>query len=445
MYTGLMLLLALFLVCLNGFFVAAEFSFVKVRRTQLEILAAAGNRRAKSALFGVTHLDAYLSVCQLGITLASLGLGWLGEPTVAALLRPLLESFSINNPALVTSLSVAIGFAIITLLHVVFGELAPKSISIQKAERTALFVARPMRLFHVLCLPLVLVMNGISNAFLRLVGIAPASEGEQPHSAEELRMLITDSSKDGQLDKEEGRMLDNIFSFYQKTAKDIMRHRIDVLVLDVAATPEDALGLAHESGHTRFPVYEDNRDNIIGFVHARDVMRCENCPTLKGIVRNPVFAPETLRLERLMHRMQNKRQQFCVVIDEYGVWQGILTMEDIVEAIVGDIQDEFDNEEPDVVARKDGCYSVSGDLSLDDLAEHFHVECKDKSIDAYKIIAAHFTERLDRIPVEGDSIDLCGKRFTVMSMDRNRVRRVLVRDLPAGAPEEGADPPAEAV
>ena len=424
-----MLVLALLLVCLNAFFVAAEFSFVKVRKTQLELLASAGDKRAVSALFGVHHLDAYLSVCQLGITLASLGLGWLGEPAVAAVLRPAFALLSITNPALIASLSVAIGFSIITMLHVVFGELAPKSLAIQKAESTVLLLARPMRLMYVLCLPIVTVMNGISNAVLRLGGLHSAAESEPSHSPEELRMLIFDSSKRGQMDKEEGRMLDNIFSFYHKTAKDIMLHRMDVIALDIVTPVEEALVMAHESGHTRFPVYEENRDDVIGFVHVRDLLRCRKCQDLHSLVRDPAYAHEALPLDKLLRQMQKKRQQFCVVIDEYGVWQGILTMEDILESIVGDIQDEFDNEEPDFIREVDGGFSISASLSLDELAEHMDLECGG-SADMYKILAAHFMETLERIPVPGDHIDLCGYRFSIAEMDRNRIKRLRVEPAP---------------
>lgn len=429
MYTAMMLFFALLLVCLNGFFVAAEFAFVKVRKTQLDLLAVAGDTRARSALFGVQHLDAYLSVCQLGITLASLGLGWIGEPAIASALRPLFGFVNVSNPALISSLSVAIGFSIITLFHVVFGELAPKSISIQKAEKTVLLLARPMRFFYIVCLPLVTIMNGISNAVLRLVGVGPASEAEQSHSPEELRMLIVDSSKGGRLDKEEGRMLDNIFSFYQKTAKDIMLHRIDVIAFDVEITRQEALELSNESGHSRFPVYEESRDNIIGFVHIRDVQLCRECRNLRSIVRAPLYTHETLPLDKLLQRMQKGRHQLCVVIDEYGSWQGLLTMEDIVEAIVGDIQDEFDNEVPDFLQQPDGTITISGDLSLDELAEYIPVECLDPLIDPYRIIAAHFYEILDRVPQLGDTINLCDKIFTVTEMERNRVRRVQVTNM----------------
>ncbi|MDR0827152.1 MAG: hemolysin family protein [Desulfovibrio sp.] len=438
MHTGMMLILALFLVGLNGFFVAAEFAFVKARKTRLHLLAESGDKRAQSALFGESHLNAYLSVCQLGITLASLGLGWLGEPAVAVLLKPLLAMLYVDNPALIESLSFIIGFSIITFLHVVFGELAPKSISIQKAEAAVLLAARPMRVFYVLCLPLVMVMNGISNLLLRLIGINQTSETEHAHSAEELRMLILDSSKGGQLDKDEGRMLDNIFSFYQKTVKDIMVHRMDTVALDISEKKAVLLETAEKSGHTRFPVYENNRDDIIGFVHIKDIMRSNNA-TLRPILRAPVYAPETLRLDLLLHRMQNKRQQFCVVIDEYGVWQGVLSMEDIVEAIVGDIQDEFDKEEPDLVVEADGTYLISGDIALGDLAERINLQGYDKNLDLHKIIAARFMEILERIPVEGDFIDICGKRFTVVEMDKNRVRHIRVEDVPSPEPETGED------
>lgn len=435
MYTAAMLLLALLLVCLNGLFVAAEFSFVKVRKTQLELLAAAGDGRARSALFGVTHLDAYLSVCQLGITLSSLGLGWLGEPAVASVLRPALGLFSIDNPSLVSSLSIALGFCIITLMHVVFGELAPKSIAIQKAEAAALLLARPMRCFYVLCLPLVTVMNGISNAVLRLAGMHSAAESEESHSADELRMLIVDSSERGRLAKDEGRLLDNIFSFYHKTAKDIMVHRLDVVAFDVETPMADIFAPAQESGHTRYPVYEGNRDNIIGFIHLRDAPLNRKRPNLRDIVREPFYAHETLSLDKLLQRMQENRMQFCVVLDEYGVWQGVVTMEDIVEAIVGNIQDEFDNEVQDVTAEGEGLWSVSPDMSLDELAEYMPMDCGGADVNLYKIIAAHFMEQLERIPATGDAIEMCGKKFIVSRMEGNRIRRIRVEEQTQG-PEQ---------
>ncbi len=426
-----MLLVALLLVLLNGVFVAAEFAFVKVRRTRLELLAEEGNTRARIALFGVNNLDAYLSVCQLGITLTSLGLGWLGEPAVSALLRPALELLSLNNPALVSSLSIAIGFMIITFLHVVFGELAPKSISIQRAEATALLLAVPLRVFYVLSYPVVTVMNGISIGLLHMVGLVSAAEAEQSHTPEELRMLILDSRKEGQLDEAEGRMLANIFSFYKKTATDIMVHRTDAVALNVADNPGSAVLRARESGHTRFPVYDENRDNIIGFIHVKDLLHNENHEDLRPLIRTPIYAYETVHLDRLLQQMQTKRQQFCIVVDEYGVWQGIITMEDVVEVIVGDIQDEFDNEEPDFTLQPDGSAIISADMSLEDLALYMPLTCHGASAGLNKSAAAHILDELGRIPIPGDALTLCGHRFTVATMDRHRIRRVRVETLPS--------------
>lgn len=436
MYVSLMLLVALCLVVLNGVFVAAEFSFVKARRTKLELLADAGNRSAERALFGLKHLDAYLSVCQLGITLASLGLGWIGEPAVAGLLRPLFELLGITNPALVSSLSVAVGFMFITFLHVVFGELIPKSISIQQAEATVLVLALPMRVFYFVCYPVVVVMNGISNFFLQLGGMHTASESEQSHSPEELRMLILDSRREGQLEESEGRMLGNIFSFYKKMAKDIMVHRMDVATLNADDGIEGAVALAKKSGHTRFPLYENSHDNIIGFIHAKDLLHLHGASSLRDILREPLYVYETAHLDRVLEQMQAKRQQFCVVVDEYGLWQGVLTMEDVMEAIVGDIQDEFDNEEPDVTALPDGNFIANADLSLDDLSAYMDISCHDKDINMYKILASHIIDEIGRIPSIGDSISLCGMHIAVASMDRNRVRKVRIESV---KPDENED------
>ena len=427
MYAGLMLLVALLLVVLNGIFVAAEFSFVKVRKTKMEILAEEGHRSAKLALFGVKNLDAYLSVCQLGITLSSLGLGWLGEPAVATLLRPIFDVAGIDNPALIASLSIAVGFTLITFLHVVFGELMPKSISIQKAEATVLLLALPMRVFYVLCFPVVTIMNGISNFFLHLAGFSSASEAEQNHSPEELRMLILDSSRGGLLDETEGRMLGNIFSFYKKMAKDIMVHRMDVSALDITEGADGAKALAKTSGHTRFPLYEDSRDNIIGFIHAKDLLQLAEDADLRTMMREPLYAYETVHLDQLLQQMQDKRQQFCVVVDEYGLWQGVITMEDIMEAIVGDIQDEFDNEEPDFTPQADGSFLVNADLSLDELGAYMEVTVHDREVNMYKILAAHVVDTLGRIPAIGDAISLSGLCICVAAMEGNRIRKVRIK------------------
>jgi putative hemolysin len=230
-------------------------------------------------------------------------------------------------------------------------------------------------------------------------------------------------------------MLNNIFSFYKKTAKDIMVHRIDATSLYIDDTIDVAVNLAKSSGYTRFPVVDANREGIVGFIHAKDLLRRSSTAKLADIVRPPLYVYETMHLDRLLHLMQEKRQQFCVVVDEYGAWQGIITMEDVVEVVVGDIQDEFDNEEPEFVPQPDGSVIISAALSLDDLAGRMDISCMESDINMYAIIATHIIERLGRIPVVGDQVSLCGKVFTVTGMDRHRVRRVRVE----GASEHGAD------
>jgi CBS domain containing-hemolysin-like protein len=425
-YTGLMLALALFLVLLNGFFVAAEFAFVKVRRTRLEVLAYDGNSLARIALFGVDNLDAYLSVCQLGITLASLGLGWIGEPAVAVLVHPFLELFSISNPALLSSISITIGFTVITFMHVILGELMPKSISIQRAEATVLLLAVPLKMFYYLSLPIVGIMNGISNFLLRRIGMHSVGETEESHSREELRMLIMNSGKEGLMSPSEERMLGNIFSFYKKSAKDVMIHRTDVMILNLHEGTRVAREKARDSGHTRFPVYDADEDALVGFLHAKDLLYLDDASDLRSILRTALFVQETTHLDGILRLMQEQRVQICVVLDEYGAWQGITTMEDLMETIVGDIQDEFDNEAPDVVPQPDGSLLVSAELSLEELARHTDISCDDHDIDLYKILAAHILDQLGRIPSVGDQVVVCNKMFTVAAMDRRRIRRIRV-------------------
>ena len=429
MYTLIMIALALLLVVVNGMFVAVEFAIVKARRTRFELLAEEGNRTAKLALAVMHNLDAYLTACQMGITLASLALGWLGEPAVAYFVRPALHKLGMTNPILISSLAVAVAFSIVSFLHVVFGEQVPKSMSIQKAEETVLLLVWPLHVFYILSFPLISFVNGISLMVLRWTGFSTASDAEAPHSADELRLLIDDSRKEGELEESEGRMLNNIFRFHEKTAEDIMVHRTDTVALGLAGGVQEAKQQARVSGHTRFPVYDGDRDNLIGFIHAKDLLDFSESQSIRQVVRAPLYAYETVHLDKLLRLMQSKRQQFCVVVDEYGVWQGIVTMEDIVESIVGDIQDEFDNEEPDFVALSEGGALISGDFSLEDLAEYMPLHLPNREPEEeYKKIAAYIIEELERIPAEGDSVLLYGKRFTVAAMERNRIRRVRVED-----------------
>ncbi|MDR3203714.1 MAG: hemolysin family protein, partial [Deltaproteobacteria bacterium] len=345
MNTAVMLLAAMLLVILNALFVAAEFAFVRVRATRLELLAQSGKTHAKAALFGLDNLEDYLSVCQLGITLASLGLGWLGEPAVASVLRPLMAMAGLTNETVVHSLSVAIGFTIITFVHVTFGELAPKNISIRGAEKTVLLLALPMRFFHIIFLPAVKVLNFSAQLILWALRASHINESTA-HSTQELKLLIAESKSDGQLDDDEERLINNIFNLDRRTARDIMVHRTKVTSLSIDSDVETAVALIRDRGFTRLPVYDDNKDNPVGFIHAKDLLFTKSNKQLRLLVRPALDINDHTLIDDILEMMRKKRTRLGLVWDEYGAWQGLLTMEDLLEAIVGPIQDEFDHEEP---------------------------------------------------------------------------------------------------
>ncbi len=437
MNTAVMLGAAVALVLLNGLFVAAEFAFVKIRITRLEVLAREGNKRARAALFGRENLDAYLSVCQLGITLASLGLGWLGEPAVASLLRPLFELVGLTNPALMHTLSVVIGFSIITFAHVVFGELAPKTISIRAAESAVLILAYPMRFFYFLFLPGVKVLNAAANATIRLVGAADLHSSEA-HSTDELKMLIAEAKAGGQLDADEERFVNNIFNLDRRFARDIMVHRTRVDYLAVTDTVGDAIPLAREGGHTRFPLYENDRDNIVGFFHAKDLLGEPPDRPLGDFSRPALYIYDHLPIDEVLERMRRENQQFGLVWDEYGSWQGLITMEDVLEAIVGALQDEFDNETPKIIPEGDGSFTVDSTVSPDELKAHLPLDLGPDAEEHYRTLAALLVEKFGEVPREGDALELYGALFTILTLDGHTITRISVRPKAEGEPAETA-------
>jgi len=436
--TALMLGAAVLLVLLNGLFVAAEFSFVKIRQTRLEVLAREGDKRAKSALFGRINLDAYLSVCQLGITLASLGLGWLGEPAVAALLRPLFEALGLTNQALMNTLSVVIGFSIITFAHVVFGELAPKTISIRAAEKAVLLLAYPMRFFYFLFLPGVKILNAAANLTIHLVGAADLHSSEA-HSTEELKILIAESKAGGQLDEDEERYVNNIFNLDRRYARDIMVHRTRVDSLSTSDTVETAIALVMEKGHTRFPLYEKDKDNIIGFFHAKDLLAQPPDKTLAGFARPALYVYDHLAIDDVLELMKRERQQFGLVWDEYGSWQGLITMEDVIEAIVGSMQDEFDHEEPKITAGSGGAFIVDSTVSPDELKSYLPLELGQDAEEHYRPLAALLMEKFDGLPDEGDTVEMFGAVFTVLKIDGHTISKISVLPQVREAEPEDSD------
>ena len=417
------MLLGLLLVALNGFFVAAEFALVKVRPTQIEPLAAEGLRRATLVRHMIQHLDAYLSATQLGITLASLALGWIGEPAFAWIIHPLVTPFVGDNPHLLHSISVTVSFLFITILHIVLGEQAPKTIAIRKAESASLLVAFPLFVFYKLTYPAIWLLNHAANGLLKLMGIAPANEGEMAHDEEELRLLLS-SGNAAQLSLQKRELLDNVFELSHRMARQIMLPRQDVIYLSTTRTLAENLRLARRSGHTRFPLCEGDLDHVIGLIHIKDIFhRDRNLRSLQEVAREISFVPETLELDRLLKRMRTERFHLAAVIDEYGGVSGIVTLEDVIEEIVGSIQDEFDVEKPEIQKRDDGAYLVSGGMLVEDLEEVLNVELSDRDEDT---IGGVVLSELGRNPAVGDKVEVGPVSIEVLEVQHNRINTVAV-------------------
>ncbi|MTI80855.1 MAG: HlyC/CorC family transporter [Firmicutes bacterium] len=418
------IILALLLVLLNGAFVAAEFSFVKVRPTRLSQLVAEGNKRAKLAQGCVNNIDAYLSVCQLGITISSIGLGWLGEPVVAKLLQPIMYQLGIVSPALIHTISFVVAFSLVTFMHVVFGELVPKSLAIQRAEAVTLWLAAPMRFFYYLFYPGIVVFNGTANGILRKLGVRAASEHEESHSEEELQMLVSESYKSGHLDKNEWRLLNNVFQFEKRVVREVMVPRPEVVFLDINKSLEENMQIVRESGHTRFPLCDGQRDNIIGLVHIKDLIKLDGGLGIDKIKRNIMMVPEGVPLDKLLKEFQQKHEHMALVVDEYGGTSGIVTMENVLEELVGEIQDEFDEEPPQVIKEKEGIFLVDGRMLLDEAAEMFNLPITEE--DEYDTLAGFVFGRLGKRPRVGDEVELSAHKLEVVAMDGLRIDRVRI-------------------
>ncbi|MFL6232402.1 MAG: hemolysin family protein [Thermoanaerobaculia bacterium] len=415
--------LGLLLVALNGFFVAAEFALVKVRPTQLEPLINEGSRRARMARHMLRHLDAYLSATQLGITLASLALGWVGEPAFSWLVGPAVALVAGNNPDLVHTVSLTVSFLVITVLHIVLGEQAPKTLAIRRAEETALLVSFPLYAFYKLTYPAIWLLNHAANRLLRLFGVTPAAEGELAHDEEELRLLLS-SSKESQLSTQKRELLDNIFELSHRMARQIMLPRQDVVYLSTDRSLAENLKMARRSGHTRFPLCEGDLDHVIGLIHIKDIFHRERPLTaLTEVAREIAFVPETLELDRLLKRMRTERFHLAAVIDEYGGVSGIVTLEDVIEEIVGSIQDEFDVEKPELVEKGDGVYQVSGGMLVEDLEEALGVEFSERDEDT---IGGVVLSELGRNPAVGDRVELGPVTIEVLEVQLNRVATVRI-------------------
>ncbi|WP_158059522.1 hemolysin family protein [Halorussus halophilus] len=426
------LLLAFFLVIMNGVFVAAEFAFVKVRPTQVNALVERGKPGAALVQEVIQNLDDYLAVSQLGITLSSLGLGWIGEPAVAALIDPVLGQFLPSGT--VHLVAFVLGFGFITFLHVVFGELAPKTFAIQEATRVALLVAPLMKFFYYVFVPGIIVFNGTANYFTRLAGVSPASESEETHTESEIRMILTRSEETGHIDLDEVEMIESVFELGDTVAREVMVPRPDVETVPASMPLSELRSVAAAGTYTRYLVLDEDGDQPLGFVHAKDILRASETEadrdsiTALELAREILAVPETRRIDEVLADFQTREEgQMAVVIDEWGVFEGIVTIEDILEEIVGDIQDEFDTraQEPSIMKQADGTYVVDGGVPIQDVNDRLDTRFESDNVET---IGGLVFSRLGRVPEVGDQIDANGYVLQVEVVDDTRIERLVIRE-----------------
>lgn len=421
-------IIVILLVFMNGFFVATEFAMVKVRKSRIETLAMEGNRNAKHTLKVVKDLNSYLSACQLGITLASLGLGWVGEPAFAEMLRPLINLFNLPEITL-HSISVVLGFSIITGLHIVLGELAPKSLAIINTENIAMYTALPLIAFYRLTYPIMWTFNHSTNLVLKIFGISQINEQEAAHTDEEIKLLVEDSYKHGLIDQTELTFVDNIFDFSEKTVRDIMIPRTDMACIFIEDTFDEIINYALEEQLTRYPVCRDSKDNVIGFIHIKDLykLKFEGSDNIEGIIREIKFVPESLSISELFKTFKKEKAQMAIIIDEFGGTAGLVTTEDILEEIVGEIQDEFDDDGEEEIRETDnGSYVVDGKVLIGDINELLDTNIEAENIDT---IGGWIYSQLKSYPKPKEKINYDKYEFIILKCDRKRINQVLIKNL----------------
>jgi CBS domain containing-hemolysin-like protein len=417
------------LVALNGFFVAAEFALVKVRRSQVDTLASEGNKRAAAGKHEIENLNAYVSACQLGITLASLGLGWLGEPFLARMLRPIFSLFGVESGAVTTSISFALAFSAITALHIVLGEQAPKIIAIQKSLGATLFVSPPLRLFYALFKPFIWFLNESSNWILaHIFRVPPAGKGELAHTEEELRLILSESAKAQEVSPLERELLINALDLRDRVVRDIMTPRGEVVYLDLEEDFETNVKKALESRHTRFPLCRGHLDNTVGLIHIKELvpMMRDPHPDLMRIKRELIPVPEMMPLEKLLTLFLTRHAHLAVVVDEFGGTVGMVTLEDVLEELVGDIQDEFDVEKEEFRKINETEFTVDGALGLYELRDIAGLELESADVST---IGGYVTHLLGHLPRTGEQIKIDNYLVTVSQAGSRRVNQLHFKKL----------------
>lgn len=425
------LFLIAFLLFSNGFFVASEFAMVKVRKTRIEQLVNEGDFNAKIAMEALKDLDKFIAAVQLGVTISSIGLGWVGESTLARIIEPIFTFLPTTGQVVAThTVSASIAFALITFFHVVIGELIPKSIALEYTEKTALWVAKPMHILTIIFSPFIWLLNGFGNLVLKILNIPHSHKGSLVHSTEELDMLVNASYDGGELNETEKDMLHNVFKFSDLTAKQVMVPRTDMICIPIDMPLEELNKLATESQYTRYPVYEDDIDHITGFVHVKDLfslsLKDEICPIAK-IQRNILLVPETMTMDKLVLEFKKSKGQIAIVVDEFGGTSGLLTLEDVIEEIFGDVQDEFDEEEEEqneIQEIEPNKYLANAIMRLDEFAEFFNInedEIDDEDVDT---IGGLVVKLLGRLAEVDDKAQLGEFTFIVKEIDGARITKL---------------------
>ena len=422
------LVLIVFLVALNGFFVAAEFSIVKMRSSRLDTLIAEGVSGARYAKYLVDHVDISLSVTQLGITIVSLVIGWLGEPTISQLMEPIFVLTGIAGTTLAHTISFVVSFAVVTAMHIIIGELIPKNIAIQYVEKVMLTVAFPLTFFHKIMYPSVWALNKIAFSAAKLCGVEISGKnGDAAHTEDEIRVLMEESHKQGYIDKTELEYVDNVFDFADRNVREIMIPRTDMICLYLEDPLDENIQIVLSEGMTRYPVCKDDKDNVIGFLHIKDLMTPlsrHRRPRIRRLIRKCLVVPETMKIAMLLKMMQKERSQLAIVVDEYGGTAGMVTIEDIIEEIVGEIQDEFDQERPTVEKRGDKLFSVDAKLLLEDLNDILEVNVEMDNVDT---IGGWLYANIQSPPQVGMKAIADNTEFFVEEVDNLRIIRVLVK------------------
>jgi CBS domain containing-hemolysin-like protein len=416
------LLVIFLLVFLNGFFVASEFALVKVRATQLDALEEEGNKRAQFTRHLTSHIDAYLSATQLGVTLSSLGLGWIGEPYLSRLFQPILVRVGITSEPVITGISFAVGFSLISYLHIVLGEVTPKQLAIRKALPFSLFVSAPLHLFYIVFRPVIWFLQTSASWILKVIfRVGPLEQGEIAHSEEELRVILTEGGGTSAVTDMRKELLINALDFRRRVVRDIMTPRGDVIYLDIQDNFETNLQVALESGHTRFPLVQGHLDNTVGLIHIKDLMRemKKEKPDILSVKRELIPVPEFMPLEKLLNLFLAKRVHFALVVDEYGGAVGIVSLDNVLGELVGEIKDEFDQEHAkEFVRLNDDEFVVQGQVNLYELHALVDLHLEDSDVST---IGGYVIQVLGHLPKQGEQAQIDDYLVTITQTDGRRI------------------------